>query len=114
MKRAIVLLLFAVLAACGDSTGPQPDPIPTDLLPNEGILRFTLSSNCPTLTIAFGVDQFLFGPETLAPGQSFDYRLGAGPHITSGKTFPVATQTFPAENTIVIAKERVVRVLSCS
>lgn len=87
--------------------------MPTDLLPHEGVLRFTLSSNCPTtLTIVFGVDGFLFGPATLSPGKSQDYQLREGVHTTSGKTTDGA-RTFPVETKAVLAGQRVVRVLSC-
>lgn len=116
--RAFLVVCLVALAACGDSTGPvvtpPDDSIPTDLLPNEGLLRFTLATNCAQMTLAFGVDQFLLGPETLKPGESKDYRMGAGVHATSAKTFPVGSTTFPSQNVTVTAKQRVVRTLSCA
>ena len=113
MRRFFGALLIVALAACGKAmTGPV-DSIPTDLLPNEGILRFTLATNCPAMSVAFGVDQFSFGPEDLSPGRSQDYRVGAGIHATSGHSFPSASVTFPSQTVTVIAKQRVVRTLAC-
>ena len=114
MKYFRIVLLVA-LAACGgsDITAPVTDPLPTDLRPGDGVLRFTLSPNCPTLTVAFGVDIFWYGPETLTPGKSQDYRQPQGTYVTSGRAFPVATITFSKENTTVVAGQRVVRLLAC-
>lgn len=107
------IVLLGLLACGGDPTAP--DPLLTNLLPGEGVIRFTLYSNCPTpLTIAFGMDQFLYGPETLSPSKPFqDYQEREGVHVTSGRTFPSADITFSQENTVVVAGRRVVRVLTC-
>lgn len=116
MRRTLLCLFAVTLLACGKDSitnPPDDDSIPTDLLPDEGILRFTLSTNCPQMTLAFGVDQFLYGPETLSPGQSRDYHMGAGVHTTSAKSFPVASTTFPSESITVPPKARATRTLSC-
>jgi len=112
MRYSLLALMF-VLLACGDPTAP--DPLPRDLRPGDGVIRFTLASNCPSpLTIAFGMDQFLYGPETLSASKPYqDYAEPAGVHATWGRTYPTATILFPQENTLVVAGERVVRVLSC-
>lgn len=111
--KTLLGFLFLLAACGGDITAPGPDPLPTNLPPGDGVLRFTLSTNCPQMTLAFGVDIFWFGPETLSPGKSFDYELGAGTYVTRGKTFPTATTTFPQETVAVVAGQRVVRLLSC-
>jgi hypothetical protein len=112
MKTLILLCL--ALAACGSDITAPDNAIPNDLLPGDGVLRFTLGTNCQASTVLFGVDIFLYGPESLQPGESQDYQIKAGTYVTSGKTFPAASRTFPNENTVVVAKERVTRVLSCS
>jgi hypothetical protein len=105
------LLLIALIAACSDSTAPLPLP---DLLPGDGVVRFTLGSKCPTMELAFGIgdDGTLRGPETLGPGEGQDYAVPAATYPTTARAID-GSRTFPVENVTVIAGERVVRTLAC-
>lgn len=116
MKKLLFSLVLIVACSGGDSTGPAPDDsLPATLKQDEGVIRFTLAANCPSMTVLFGVDQFLFGPESLTPGKSMDYYpISVGVHGTSGKSYPNATTVFAREDITVAAKQRVVRTLSCS
>lgn len=114
MRYLIAGLLLVM--ACGDSTGPKPQPQGwplTNLGAHEGVIRYTLATNCPAMTVLFGLDIFLYGPEPLTPGAFKDYPVDEGPHTTAGRSFPTASTTFPTEQLTVVAKQRVVRTLSC-
>lgn len=115
MKKLIVGLLL--LAACGkDIAGPPVDDpfvLPFPQFKDDGLLRFTLADNCPSMTLLLGVDIFQYGPVTLEPGKSVDYQQPPATYVTSAKTYPVASRTFPQENTVVETGKRTARVLSC-
>lgn len=110
--RAFLLLALVGVVACGDSTGPaSDDPLP-ELLRGEGVLRFTLSDNCPTLTLTFAVDAHLHGPHTLTPGSSsVDFAWPARTYVTSARASN--GRTFPDESTTVPVAQRVTRNLRC-
>jgi len=108
-------MLCFVLAACGKDITAPADPVvlPFPQFTHDGILRFTLSSNCPEMDVAFGIDIFWYGPEHLKPGQHFDYQTPEGTYSTGGKNFPTASVNFVKQSVTGVAEQRVERVLSC-
>ena len=109
--RALRCLALIVTVACGDSTGPE-DPLPF-MMPGDGVLRFGLGRNCPTLTATMNVGGHIHGPHTLSAGGGIDFAWPARTYLTSARTFPDPTRTWGAESITVTVSQRVTRTLSC-
>lgn len=83
------------------------------MLAGDGVIRFTLGTNCPTLTVTMNVGDHIHGPLTFSPGEGQDYAWPARTYTTSARTFPNASRTWGAESITVLVGQRVTRTLSC-
>src|SRR5688572_19865351 len=111
MRALLLSALIAVALACKDSTGPLP--LPSGILPGDGVLRFVLSDNCTTQTLVFRIgNDYLNGPSTLAPGAGQDYERPANTVITAAKEVE-GPRVFADETLTIVAGARVTRTLRC-